>query len=451
MVPGVRRAAWGIAVHSIDRDERMFELNPGTLLVPASAAKLISLASAADAVGWEFRFETRVVGTGPLVDGTLHGDLVIVGSGDPSIGGRGGPDVSSWVRELQALGLRAIEGRIIGDDDRLEEPRPQLAWAWDDLGYQTGALFGALNQGENQTTITISPAAEPGVAPMLAFEPQGTFREIRNRVATGPAGSPQLLWPEQRPGEPSLTIAGSIPVGASPVRLPVAVGNPTAWFASSVRAALIGGGIDVTGGAYDIDDLEVPPDRAHAALLHTFRSPPLAEIAAPMMKESINLYAEAALRLNAAQDEGGTNDAALEGLRARLTAWGIAAESWQIVDGSGLSRRNAVAPDALLAVLRRMYEPSGASPWMAALPVAGRDGTLAGRMRGTPAENNVRAKTGTMSNIRSLAGYVRTHDGETLAFVLMAHGFEGLGGAATDALDRIAVRLASFSRDNAAR
>ena len=133
----------------------------------------------------------------------------------------------------------------------------------------------------------------------------------------------------------------------------------------------------------------------------------LAEIAQPLLKDSINLYGEAVLRLNAPQGVLPTNDAALEGLRARMAAWGIPADAWQIVDGSGLSRRNAMAPEALVAVLRRMYDPSGASPWMTALPVAGLDGTLAGRMAGTPAEGNVRAKTGTMSNIRTLAGYVR--------------------------------------------
>jgi D-alanyl-D-alanine carboxypeptidase/D-alanyl-D-alanine-endopeptidase (penicillin-binding protein 4) len=93
-----------------------------------------------------------------------------------------------------------------------------------------------------------------------------------------------------------------------------------------------------------------------------------------------------------------------------------------------------------------MYDPSGTSPWMTALPVAGVDGTLAGRMKGTPGENTVRAKTGTMSNVRSLAGYVTTRDGEPLAFVALVNNFEGTGAQANAALDAIAVRLASFSR-----
>jgi D-alanyl-D-alanine carboxypeptidase len=120
--------------------------------------------------------------------------------------------------------------------------------------------------------------------------------------------------------------------------------------------------------------------------------------------------------------------------------------SQQQIDGSGLSRRNTMAAETLLAVLQRMHDPSGTSPFVTALPVAGVDGTLSERMRNTPAAGNVRAKTGTMSNIRSLAGYARTRDGETLAFVAIVNNFEGSGAAANQALDAIAITLASFGR-----
>ena len=445
--PGVQRAAWGIAVHSLDRNERLFELNPRTLLVPASAAKLVSLAAAAEAVGWDFRFETTVRATAPIVDGVMHGDLIVVGSGDPSIGGRAGAELGVWVTALKALGLRRVDGRVIGDDDSLEEPRPQLAWAWDDLGYPSGVLFGALNLDENRLEVTIAPAASMGGATTLSVEPQAVSRPLVNRTVTGAAGSPQLLWPEQRPGEPFLTIAGSIPPGVAPARLQVSAGNPTFWFATAFRHSLIADGVEVTGDAIDVDDVSPRPERSASYVLYTHRSATLAEIAQPLLKDSINLYGEAVLRLNAQRGRFPTNDAALEGLKNRMTAWGIGADGWQIVDGSGLSRRNAVAPEVLVAVLRHMYEaPDAASRWMSALPTAGRDGTLRDRMRGTAAEGNVHAKTGTMSNIRTLAGYVRTRDGEMLAFAIMADAFEGVGADAVAAIDRIAVRLAEFSR-----
>ena len=444
--PGVQRATWGIVVHSLDRDERIFDLNPRALLVPASTAKLVSLAAAVDAVGWNFRFETVVRATALLVDGTLHGDLLVVGSGDPSLGGRAGQELSVWVDALKTLGLRRIDGRIIGDDDAVEEPRPQLAWAWDDLGYSTGVLFGALNLAENRMTVTVNPALVTGDRPTLSVDPSASSRPLLNRTATGAPGSSALIWPEQRPGEPFLTIAGSVPAGSPPRQLSVSAGNPTFWFASGMRHALLGGGVEVTGAAYDLDDVVQRPEWTGSTLLYTYRSPPLAELAQPLLKDSINLYGEAVLRLNADRDDLPTNDRALEGLSTRLAAWGIPPDAWQIIDGSGLSRRNAVSPETLVVVLQRMYDPSGSSPWMTGLPVAGRDGTLANRMKGTPAEDNVRAKTGTMSNIRTLAGYARTRDGEALAFAVMANHFEGPGSAAAEAIDRIVARLAGFSR-----
>jgi len=445
-MPGVSHAAWGVAVQSLDRRERLFTLNAGTLLVPASVAKLVSVATAADAVGWDYRYTTTLRATGPIVDGVLQGDLIAVGSGDPSIGGRAGDDFTSWVQAIKSAGIRRIEGRVIGDDDSIDEPRPQLAWAWDDLGYTTGALFGALNLAENRSTVTIAPGAASGAPAVVTVDPRLAFRVVTNRVATGPPGSPQLLWPEQRPGDPSLTIAGSIPSAAPATSIAVAVGNPTLWFASALKSRLVRDGIEITGDAVDIDDVVPPPSRDTATIIYSHRSRPLGEIAQPLLKDSINLYAEALMRLNVAPGVFPTNDAALEGLRKRLDAWGISNASYQLVDGSGLSRRDAISADAVLSLLERMADPSARSPFVTGLPIAGVDGSLATRMKGTSAENNVRAKTGTMSNIRTLAGYVTTRDGEHLAFVVLINNFDGTGANANDALDAIAVKLASFSR-----
>ena len=444
--PGVQRGVWGVIVHSLDRNERLFELNPQVLLVPASAAKLAAVATAAEAVGWDYRYETTIRSTAPIVNGVLQGDLIVVGSGDPTIGGRAGDDIGAWVDALKSAGLRKVDGRVIGDDDSIEEPRPQLAWAWDDLGYTTGSLFGALNLAENRLTVTISPGAGPGTPAAVSVEPHAAYRPLSNRVVTAATGTAQLVWPEQRPAEPYLTIAGTVAAGAPPTTLNVSAGNPTFWFASVLRNRLLRQGIEVTGEAWDIDDLMPAPDRIGTAVLFTHRSRPLADIVQPLLKDSINLYAEAVMRLNVAAGAFPTNDAALDGFRRRLQNWGIPPDAQQVIDGSGLSRRDVISADALLSILQRMQDPTGASPFVRALPVAGVDGSLANRMRETPAAGNVRAKTGTMSNIRSLAGYAATRDGERLAFVAMVNNFEGPGAAANQALDSIAVTLASFSR-----
>jgi D-alanyl-D-alanine carboxypeptidase/D-alanyl-D-alanine-endopeptidase (penicillin-binding protein 4) len=444
--PGVQRGVWGVIVHSLDRNERLFELSPQTLLVPASVAKLAAVATAADAVGWDYRYETTVRATGPIVDGVLRGDLIVVGSGDPTTGGRAGDDIAAWVDALKAAGLRKVDGRVIGDDDAIEEPRPQLAWAWDDLGYTTGSLFGALNLAENRLTVTITPGGAAGAPAALSVEPHASYRPLSNRVVTAAAGNPALVWPEQRPAEPFLTIAGTVVAGTPPTSLNVSAGNPTFWFASVFRNRLLRHGIDVTGEAWDVDDIVPPLARTGASVLFTHRSRPLSDIVQPLLKDSINLYAEAVMRLNSAPGTFPTNDAALEAFRRRLQNWGIAADAQQVIDGSGLSRRDVMTAEAVMAILQRMQDPTAASPFVRALPVAGVDGSLANRMRDTPAAGNVRAKTGTMSNIRSLAGYATTRDGERLAFVAMVNNFEGAGAAANQALDAIAVALATFSR-----
>jgi D-alanyl-D-alanine carboxypeptidase/D-alanyl-D-alanine-endopeptidase (penicillin-binding protein 4) len=433
-------------VHSLDRDERLYALNADTLLVPASTAKLVSAATAAEAVGWDFTFETTVRAAGAIADGTLRGDLLVVGTGDPSIGGRGGGDLGAWVEALKARGLQRIEGRVVGDDDLVEEPRPALAWAWDDLGYATGAVFGALNFAENRLSVTVEAGPAVGAPTTVAADPLAAERALANVSVTGARGSPLLVWPEQRPGDPFLTIAGSVPLGSPPARLLVSAGNPTLWFARTLRARLAGAGIEVTGEAADIDDVRPAPDRSAAEVLYTHRSPPLASLVQPLLKDSLNLYGEAVMRLNAAAGVLPTNDAALDGLGRRLESWGIGRHQQQLVDGSGLSRRGVISVEALLTVLRRMHDPAGASPFVRALPVAGVDGSLEQRMRGTAAEGRVRAKTGTMSNVRALAGYATTRDGERLAFAAIADNFEGAGAQATEAMDAIAIRLASFRR-----
>jgi D-alanyl-D-alanine carboxypeptidase/D-alanyl-D-alanine-endopeptidase (penicillin-binding protein 4) len=296
--------------------------------------------------------------------------------------------------------------------------------------------------------VTVSPAASEGGPTTLVVEPHAAYRPLANRTVTGAAGSIPLVWPEQRPGEMFLTIAGSLPAGAMPARLTVSTGNPTFWFVSVLRNRLLREGIEVTGEAFDVDDLMPPPDRAASTVLYTYKSRSLAEIAQPLLKESINLYGEALLRLNAPPGTFPTNDAALEGLRARLQSWGIPPDGQQLVDGSGLSSRNVISSETLLTVMRHMAADGTTSPFVTALPIAGWDGSLASRMTGTAAQGNVRAKTGTMSNVRSLAGYVTTRDGELLAFAIIVNNFEGSGAAALKAIDAIAIKLAEFSRNN---
>ena len=444
--PGVSRGTWGIEVRSLTTHDTLFAHNERSLLVPASIAKLVALAATVRAIGWDYVFETPVLATGPVVDGVLMGDLLVVGSGDPSIGGRAGEDFTPWIAALRAAGISRISGRIIGNDEAIEEPRPGAMWAWDDLGYTSGSLFGALNYAENRMLVTVTPGATVGAPVVVTVDPLASDRPLIIRATTVARDAQALLWPEQRPAETALTIAGTLQVGARPVRFYVSTGDPTKWFVGALRRALERGGITVDGDAVDYDTLASPPAMETARPIFVHRSKPLSDVARAMLKDSINVYSEAILRMSTGATGGRTNDDALAALKEQLGLWGLDPAGLQVVDGSGLSRRDTLAPDTLVGVLERMYDPTGASPWMTGLPVAGRDGTLENRFRNTAAEGVLRGKTGTMSNIRTLAGYVTTKDGEPLAFAIMLNNFEGTGAQAQAAIDAIAIRLASFSR-----
>ena len=444
--PGVQRAVWGVAVWSLEREEPVIELNADALLVPASVAKLVTLGAAVEAVGWDYAFDSTLGASGTVTDGVLAGDLVVSGTGDPTIEGPSGTDLSGWVEAVGASGIARVSGRVVGDDNGTQEPLPRFAWAWDDLGYPYGALPGALNLGGNAVRIALAPGPRAGTPAVLTVAPGARELPIASDVATGSPDSMAALQPILLPGGLGLRVLGTLPAGSQPVAFSVSVGNPTLWFATMLRQRLVEAGIVVDGDPVDIDNLAEGLAPGPVTVLYSHRSPPLSAIAQPMMKDSLNLYAETLLWLSTGPAGPRLTDPALDAVRERLGAWGIAVGDYQMVDGSGLSRRNTLTARALVAVLDRFYDPEGASPWMRALPVAGRDGTLESRLKGTLAENNLTAKTGSMSNIRSLAGYVRTRDGEPLAFAIIVNNFEGAGRAADAAIDRIAQLLAGFSR-----
>jgi D-alanyl-D-alanine carboxypeptidase/D-alanyl-D-alanine-endopeptidase (penicillin-binding protein 4) len=441
--PGHQRATWGIAVRSLRTGEHLYARNAGALLVPGSVMKVATATAAAAAMGWDFTFTTTAEAAGPIEAGVLKGDLVLKGTGDPSTLSDGGPDLAAaLVDALRQRGVRRVEGRVIADDSAVEEPRPGLAWSWDDLGTATGALSGALNATDNVTRVTVVPGAGPGAPVRIDLPPDDPDMAIANRAGTGPPGSPQTLWAERRPGEAALTIAGSLASDARPAPLTVAVENPTLWTARIVRRRLIAAGIAVDGIALDADGLPAVPAGER---LVSLSSRPLRELVRPMLKRSINVWAEAIVRLAAGPDGLREMSAAGTAIRGRLRDWGAGEYGVRMVDGSGLSRFNLASADALAGILAAAWA-GGASPLVEALPVAGADGTLAERMKGTAAAGNVRAKTGTMTHVRSLAGYVTTADGEPLTFAVIVNNFEGPPAGVIATIDAIATRLATLRR-----
>ena len=449
--PAIDRATWGVVVRSLTRNETLYTVNANKLFVPASNMKLVTLAAAGERLGWDYSFDTRLVATGPINDGILEGDLVVVGSGDPTIDdwdGAAGRLFRGWAETLKAKGITRINGRIIGDDDTFDDEPWGSGWAWDDLDRSFATGIGALQFNQNTAQIKLTPALHSGEAAAIALEPAGSGLLIRNLVETvAPNTTPPLLTVRRRLDTPLLEVRGSILLGTTTVVRNVAVHNPTIYFVTHLRETLMSSGIEVVGDPVDIDEIEDPPSRARGSVLLNHRSPTLAVLAVTMMKLSQNLYGETLLKAIGTLKTIGSSESGRAGVMAVLQDWGIGASDVRVVDGSGLSPYDLATPGAFVALLTRVAgDARHRQSYQAALPVAGRDGTLAQRFKGTRAENNVRAKTGSLANARSISGYLQAADGEPLVFSILVNNFGTTQESVENTMDAIIVRLASFTR-----
>ncbi len=208
---------WGVQVQSLTTGEILYQLNPAKLVMPASNMKIITLAAAAERLGWDYTFETRLVAAGPIEDGVLKGDLVIVGSGDPTINGRAGSPTAvfeDWAATLQRAGLKAIDGRIIADDRAFDAESLGAGWSWDYLVYDYAAPVSALQYNENVATVSIRPGARTGRPAVVVVRPEGSGLEIDNHVVTAEPGDALAIELRRMPGSDHLDVTGQIALGA---------------------------------------------------------------------------------------------------------------------------------------------------------------------------------------------------------------------------------------------
>lgn len=421
-------------------------------MMPASNMKIVTLATAATMLGWDHRFTTTLETTGTIQGGVLDGDLFVRSNGDPTINSRDGRAAAvlfEWAAALKAAGVQRITGRVIGDDQAFDDEGLGQGWAWDYLQFGYATPVGALQFNENLATLELRPGAAAGDTAAATLSPGAGLR-LMNRAATSAPGTPSDVGYRRRLDEPVLDVSGSVAAGGAAATRTVAVVNPTLFTAQSIRDGLIAHGIDIAGAAADIDDVAATLIGAPAErrVLVTSQSPTLREIGTVLMKVSQNLYAETLLKAVGAGRGGlGTFEGGLAEVRRQLSAWGIADDAYVLADGSGLSRYNYLTAETIITILERMHSSDrDREPFAATLPVAGKDGSLSTRMRGTRAHGNAAAKTGSIANVRALSGYVRSRDGEMLAFSILANDFV-IPAATVNWITDVAVEhLANFSR-----
>jgi D-alanyl-D-alanine carboxypeptidase/D-alanyl-D-alanine-endopeptidase (penicillin-binding protein 4) len=447
-------ALWGVRVESLERPGApLFALNSDHLFVPASNMKLLTVAAAATRLGWDHTFETAVRATTPLGDdGIIRGDLVVRGGGDPTIGNRStsAGSVTSLADALWQRGVRRVDGRVVGDATAFSREPLGEGWAWDDLPFAYSAPAGALIYNENDAQIAIGPGAAAGVAASVSLVDVDSGLHVRSYVTTGPPGSATDVDVSRGLASDDVEVRGAIAVDHGQVIRYAAVNNASRYFASALRSALVARGIAVRGPAVNGDDFPAGPLSSATPVLATLVSPTLDVIATRLLKVSQNLYAETFLRqLDVAPNHQASVAGGETALRGVLEGFGIERGAFAQSDGSGLSRYNLVTPTAFVQLLTAMARNAQLSPkWTAALPIGGADGTLQHRLAGTPAEGRVRAKTGSLSAVRALSGYVETMSGEHLVFSILANNYAApvTSEDIEKAMDDAVVKLATFKR-----
>lgn len=439
--PALTRAHVGLTVQVAETGEVLFERAGEKRFTPASNTKIVTGAVALDVLGPDYEWTTRLVADGKLRDGTLDGDLWIVGGGDPSLSR---DRLETWMAQLRSAGIRRITGDVIADDRVFTEPQWGEGWMWDDLfgGWSSGVT--GLQLAPNTVRAALVPGAELGDAAELVYRDRGPALEIANRVRTGAPGSEtRLTFVPPAEGGP-VELRGWVPLGPDSTRLYLATPHATLYLLDWVKMLFAEDRVAVDGRFRRATGEESP---ASKAWVYESRSEPLSEILGETLKPSDNQMAETLLRTIAVEEgEDGSPSAGLAIVSSRLADWGIEPGAVELHDGSGLSRYNEVTPNALARLLRTMWRHPDYATFLDALPTAGVDGTLQRRLLATPGANNVRAKTGSLSAVRALSGYLVDGAGETLVFSLLLNGYDSPGAVAVALEDLLIEQVALYRR-----
>ena len=438
--PVLKHGIQGIVIRSLKDGRVLYEKNADTALLPASNLKLLVSATALDKLGPDFRFTTAAYTTAAPAGGTLKGDVVLVGKGDPVFDIS---DLQAMVDKLKQSGVAKLDGNVVVDDSRFDDIPFGWGWAWDDQSYYYAAQVSALNLNENVVDVSVRPALQVGGRPSVRLDPPTSYMVTRNESVTTEAGAEKALAVERARGRNTIIVKGTVPIDYKPTSAEesITMEDPALFTGRTFVEMARRAGIEVTGQ-------EVRgklPDGA--TLLASHDSPPLSELLARLNKPSDNLIAECLLKTLSAEANGkGTTAGGVRIELAFMEKAGLDMTALGIIDGSGLSRQNVISSRNLMTLLEHMYRHKHSRVFIDSLPVAAVDGTLKRRMAGTAAEGNVRAKTGYLNRVSTVSGYVTTKAGEPLVFSIVMNNHLCRNKEATAVQDSILVALAELDR-----
>lgn len=434
----------GLVVLDADTGATVYSRLADNLLLPASNEKLVTSAAAMSVLGPDYTFTTSVSQTGTVSGSTLTGDLYLKGTGDPTILYS---DYQALAAKIAATGITTVNGDLVADDSYFDNVRLGPAWSWDDEPFYYDAQISALTVApttrydSGSVLVTVTPGTQ-GQPPTVTLNPPNSYVQIANTATTGASGAGSSINIDRVHGTNTITVSGSIPAGSAGTSSEMAVDNPTAYVASLFRQALAADGVQVTGAT----QYAATPATATQLVSHSSMS--LSQMLVPFLKLSNNMMAEALTKAAGRKVSGqGTFAAGVSALETAFSSFGITPSALNQVDGSGLSRMDLITPGQLATLLVKVRTQPWFQTWYNSLPIAGNSnpligGTLASRMVGTVAANNVHAKTGSETGVSALSGYVTAADGEHLVFALEENDF--LPSSVKNVEDAVAIRLAQY-------
>ncbi|MCU0636032.1 MAG: D-alanyl-D-alanine carboxypeptidase/D-alanyl-D-alanine-endopeptidase [Gemmatimonadaceae bacterium] len=444
--PAFRTALWGVLVVDPVSADTIYAHNADKLFLPASNQKLVTGAAALTVLGTSHRFTTSFAHEGIVRRGVLRGNVVVSADGDPSISAvaQGGDALRAFdplVAALRERGIRRIEGAFVVPFDALPGPTIGSAWEADDLDGTSGAAIDELFFNEGEFTLQVRAGARAGARAVASTAPLSAYPRVRvtARTATGPVDRDALEVGWDSTGA-TMEVRGEIAPGTER-RLFLAYRHPADAWRAAATEALRRAGITITGRHSRVST-------GTPVVLASVTPLPFADVLRRMEKPSQNQLAEILYRtVGRARTGSALPDSAQRAVERQLAEWGVPSDHAAIRDGSGLSRHNYLTPTAIVRVLDVMRRREDFPVFYDALPIAGRDGTIANRMKGTPAEANVRAKTGTLDKARALSGYVTAPDGRLLLFSMLCNNWTTPVREVERVQDAIAARLAVLRLD----
>jgi len=447
--PEFSNAHWGILIVDPERGDTLYSRNAGKLFMPASNMKILTSATALTQLGGDFRYRTTFGARGQVTGGTLAGDLVVIGRGDPSVSDHMMRDAMLPLRAIAdsivARGIHHVTGRVVAAGDRFPGSELGFGWSFEDFEDSYSAPVDELLFNEGFSELHVRAGERPGDPVTVVVRPARSTPRVRVNATTVPATSgdsaarrrANTLAARKDSTTWDVILTGTLAARDTAV-IEVTHHNANDAYLTALREALTDRGVS-------FDDQ--PTDTlARVDTLATLSSPPLSEILKALMKPSQNQIAEMLFRTIALEKTGaGRPDSARAIVERQIASWGAAVPLEAVVrDGSGLSRYDYISPQTVVRILDAMRKSSSFNVFYDALPIAGVDGTIRNRMKGTPAENNVRAKTGSVAQSRSLSGYVTTADGHRLIFSFLSNNWTVPIRAVERVQDAIAVRLATM-------